>query len=254
MSRLGECESAPIKATKSLAKPFSSVSASDAIRTAIVTNTNTGDKVAASLSSRIAARKTASRKGKGRFEAKAAAKVDENILEYLDFLDDCTTAAELREAAEESHRILARVTKIVGGENILVQPQDGGASVRARIPGHLRAKGKVTHKRQKAHVFGVGDVVIVDHGDIIGKFDSPALLAHLESSFRALGFAVPSHFFAVAKDAATVAEATAAGVGETWDWDYSSEVVALDAKRTAAGGGAAATASRDEEEIDIDDI
>ena len=264
-----------IRANTPPAKPFSSTTAADAIRTAIVTNSNTGDKVASSLSSRIAARKTSARKGKGRFAAKAAAKVDEIILEYLDFLDVCTNAAELREVAEHEHMLLARVTKVLGGGSLQIQTQEGGADVAARIPGHLRAKGKVSHKRHMAHVFGVGDVVIVEHGDVKGKFDSPALLAHLEGRFRACDFVLPAHFFSSSKDATVVALAAAAGEGETWIWDHSAEAAALEAKRTGteevaaafvpkgkraavrsgAGGGAAAGAGAgDDDDIVIGDI
>jgi translation initiation factor IF-1 len=226
--------------------------AAAAIRTAIVTNSNTGDKVAASLSARVAARRVAARKGKGRFDAKAAAKVEDIVLTYLNFLDVCTTADELREVAEHEHMQLARVTKVVGGSLLTVQLQDGTMGD-ARIPGHLRARGKVSHKHHKAHVFGTGDVVIVEHGDVKGKFDSPALLAHLESRFRALAFAPPATFFSAAKDAHVAATAASAGEGETWEWDHSADTAALAAKRSAkagAGGGAAA----DDDEIDVADI
>ncbi len=222
-----------------------------------MTNSNSGDKVASSLSSRIAARKSA-RKGKGKFDAKAAAKVDEIVMEYLDFLDVCTTAAELQEVAEHEHMMLARVTKVVGGSALNVLTQEGGAEQSARIPGHLRGKGKTSHKRSKAHVFGAGDVVIVEHGDVKGKFDSPALLAHLEGRFRACGFTLPTGFFSSAKDAHVVADAAAAGEGETWIWDHSADTATLAAKRSAArtgaGGGAAAGAAAEEEEIAVEDI
>jgi hypothetical protein len=176
--------------------------------------------------------------------------VDDITLTYLNFLDVCTTADELQEVAEHEHMLLARVTKVVGGSAIHVQTQAGGSDESARIPGHLRAKGKVSHKRHKAHVFGVGDVVIVEHGDVKGKFDSPALLAHLESRFRAIHFALPAGFFSAAKDAHVAATAAAAGEGETWEWDHTADAAALAAKRAAGGAGAAAA----EEEIDIDDI
>jgi translation initiation factor IF-1 len=177
--------------------------------------------------------------------------VDDIVLTYLNFLDVCTTADELREVAEHEHMQLARVTKVVGGTLLSVLLQDGTTG-EARIPGHLRARGKVSHKHHKAHVFGTGDVVIVEHGDVKGKFDSPALLAHLESRFRALSFATPATFFSAAKDAHVAATAAAAGEGETWTWDHSADAAALAAKRSGAGGGAAAAA--EEEEIDIDDI
>ena len=176
--------------------------------------------------------------------------MEDIVLTYLNFLDVCTTADELREVAEHEHMQLARVTKVVGGSAIHVQTQMGGSDDSARIPGHLRAMGKVSHKRHKAHVFGVGDVVILEHGDVKGKFDSPALLAHLESRFRAIHFALPAGFFSAAKDAHVAATAAAAGEGETWEWDHSADAAALAAKRSGAGGGAAA----EEEDIDIDDI
>jgi translation initiation factor IF-1 len=218
--------------------------AAAAIRTAIVTNSNSGDKVAASLSSRIAARR--SRKGKGRFEAKAAKKVEDAAAEFLDSMDDCSVLADIRELAEEEHMLLARVTKIVGGSLLAVQLQDGSTGD-ARIPGSLRAKGKVSHKHHKAHVFGAGDVVLLEHGEVKAKFDSPAVLAHLESRFSACGFPVPAGFFFATKDAHSVATALAAGGGSTWEWEATSAPITTG--KHGAGGGAAATAAA-EEEID----
>jgi translation initiation factor IF-1 len=258
MSRSGECESTPSGQQQSLANRFSVSdatpaiesapivsAAATAIRLAIVTNSNSGDKVAASLSSRIAARR--SRKGKGRFEAKAAKKVDDSAAEFLDSLDDCTACADIREIAEEEHMLLARVTKVVGGSLLAVQLQDGSTG-EARIPGSLRAKGKVSHKHHKAHVFGTGDVVLVEHGDVKAKFDSPAVLAHLEGRFRACSFPVPAGFFSSTKDAHSVATALAAGGGSTWEWEATAAPIHTAGKH--AGGGAAATAVAEEEEID----
>jgi hypothetical protein len=236
-----------------------SVSAQSAIRTAIVSDSNTGIKAAASLSARIASRRTAARKGKGKFAAKAAAKVDEIVFSYIDYLQEIAVRPEDLDPATTGEMFLARVTRVLGGKYMEVLTQMGDtASV--RIPGHLTAKGKVSHKRHMTHVFGVGDVVIVEHGDVKGKFDSPALLALLESRFSVIGYRVPAGFFSSAKDSVAVAEELAAEEDGFFEFDRSEEAARLLKKRTlrakGAAGGAGAADEEDDEEapVDIDAI
>jgi len=229
------------------------VTAQSVIRDAIVSNSNTGIKAAAALSSRIAARRTASRKGKGKFEAKAAAKVDEIVFDYIDFLTEVAASAADLDPAVTGNMLLARVTRNVGG-NLLSVVTQMGETDSIRIPGALRAKGKVAHKRHKSHVFGVGDVIIVEHGDAKGKFDSPALLAILDSRFSELGYVTPAGFFSCAKDASAVAEELAASKEDAgWEFDRTEETAKLLKTRSLhAKGGAGA--SSDEEEVDVDAI
>ena len=235
---------------------MTSVSAQSAIRTAIVSNSNTGIAAAAALSSRVAARRSAHRKGKGKFAAKAAAKVDEIVFSYIDYLQEIAVRPEDLDPATTGEMFLARVTRVLGGKYMEVLTQMGDtASV--RIPGHLTAKGKVSHKRHMTHVFGVGDVVIVEHGDVKGKFDSPALLALLESRFSVIGYRVPAGFFSSAKDSVAVAEELAAEEDGFFEFDRSEEAARLLKKRTLrAKGGAGAADEEDDEEapVDIDAI
>jgi translation initiation factor IF-1 len=232
------------------------VTAQSVIRAAIVSNANTGIKAAAALSSRIAARRF--RKGKGKFEAKAAAKVDEIVFDYIDFLTEVVASPADLDPAVTGNMLLARVTKNVGGNLLSVILQTGEADT-VRIPGALRAKGKVSHKRHKSHVFGTGDVIIVEHGDAKGKFDSPALLALLDARFSELGVVTPAGFFSSAKDAAALAEDLAAAKEETgWEFDRSEQAAKLlktRSLRPARGGAGAADSDSDsDEEVDIDAI
>ena len=235
-----------------------SVTAASAIRTAIVSDSNTGIKAAATLSSRIASRRTAARKGKGKFDAKAAAKVDQIVFDYLDYLEDCS-AEQLALTVQIDHMYLARVTRVLGGTLMEIKTQDN-ISEKARIPGHLRAKGSVSHKRHKTHVFGVGDVVIVEHGDIKGKFDSPALLAIMEARFEAIGYVVPAGFFSATKDATAHAAEVARPDDDGWEFDYSEEAAKLRKKRTlrvkkgAAGGAGESDDEEEEAPLDVDAI
>jgi translation initiation factor IF-1 len=237
---------------------FSAVSApsvsatATAIRSVITSNSNTGIKAAAAFSSRIASRSAAARKGKGKFAAKAAEKVDKMVFDYLDYLDDATVEGLALTAATDK-MYLARVVRLRGGHYIDVLTQDNVPET-ARIPGHLRAMGSVSHKRHMAHVFGVGDVVMVVHGDITGKFDSPALLALLADRFEKVSYTVPAGFFSATKDSTAHAAETAAGPVEGWEFDYSEETSKLRKKRTLHRGGGSAAAGDAEEEVDIDAI
>lgn len=232
-----------------------SVTAASAIRTAIVTNSNTGIGVAAALSARVAARRTRVRKGKGRFDAKAAAKVDEIVFSYIDFLEEVVERPEDLDPAATGEMFLARVTKVVGGNLLTVLTQMGDTRS-VRIPGALRAKGKVSHKRHKSHVFGVGDIVIVEQGDTKGKIDSPALLALLDARFSEIGYRVPAGFFSAAKDAAAVAEELAAEEDGFFVFDRSEEAARLLKSRSlrARGGAGAEEEPASDAEVDIDAI
>lgn len=237
---------------------MTSVSAQSAIRDAIVSNSNTGIKAAAALSSRIAARRSAHRKGKGKFDVKAAAKVDEIVFSYIDFLEEVVERPEDLDPAATGEMFLARVSKVVGG-NLLTVLTQMGDTASVRIPGALRAKGKVSHKRHKSHVFGVGDIIIVEHGDAKGKFDSPALLALLEARFSAIGYRVPAGFFSSAKDATDLAADLAAEEDGFFEFDRSEEAARLlkaRSLRVRGGAGASAEESEDEkeDEVDIDAI
>lgn len=227
-----------------------------AIRTAIVSDSNTGIKAAATLSSRIASRRTAARKGKGKFDAKAAAKVDQIVFDYLDYLE-CSSAEELALTVQVDHMYLARVTRVLGGKYMEVKTQENKTE-HARIPGHLTAKGSVSHKRHKTHVFGVGDVVIVEHGDIKGKFDSPALLAVMEARFEKIGYVVPAGFFSATKDATTHAAEVAHPDDDGFEFDYSEEAAKLRKKRSLrpkkAAGGAGDADEEEEAPLDVDAI
>lgn len=235
---------------------FSAVSVSAiAIRTAIATNSNSGVKAAAAFSSRIASRSAASRKGKGKFAAKAAAKVDQIVFDYLDYLDEAS-AVQLALTYDEDKMYLARVVRLRGGNYIDILTQNNVPET-ARIPGHLRAKGSVSHKRHMSHVFGVGDVVIVQNGDITGKFDSPALLGLMADRFEKISYTVPAGFFSATKDAtAAAAEAAAAAEDAGWEFDYSEEAAKLRKKRTVRGGGGSAAAAEesDDDAVDVDAI
>ena len=230
------------------------MTAQSAIRAAIVSNSNTGIKAAAAFSSRIASRASA-RKGKGKFDARAAAKVDQIVFDYLDYMSE-STAEQLALTVEIDKMYIARVTRIRGGTLMDVLTQDNIPET-VRIPGSLRAKGKVSHKRHKAYVFGVGDVVIVEHGDIKGKFDSPALLALMEERFDKIGYHVPAGFFSATKDSTAHAEEVAKHGDDGWEWDYSEEAAKILKKRSLRGpkaGCGDAPDSDEEEEVDVDAI
>jgi hypothetical protein len=149
---------------------------------------------------------------------------------------------------------LARVTRVLGGSQMELLTQDN-TEERARIPGTLRAKGSVSHKRQKAHVFGVGDVVIVDHGDIRAKIDSPALLALMEDRFKTIGYTVPPRFFSATKDTSSFeAELKEAEEETGWEFDRSAEAAKLRKKRSLRPSGGAGKEEDEEVEIDIDSM
>lgn len=234
--------------------PPASSTTETVIRTAIATNSNSGVKAAAAFSSRIASRSAASRKGKGKFAAKAASKVDQIVFDYLDYLDEAT-AVQLALTYDMDKMYLARVVRLRGGNYIDILTQNNIPET-ARIPGHLRARGSVSHKRHMSHIFGVGDVVIVQMGDITGKIDSPALLGLMADQFEKVGYPVPAGFFSATKDASTAAAEAAAAAAETgWEFDYSAEAAKLRKKRSVRGGGSAAAAEEsDDDVVDVDAI
>lgn len=236
-----------------------SVTSAAAIRTAITSGTNAGTKAAAAFSSRIASR---AHKGKGKFAAKAAAKVDDLVFNFLDYLDEASKEALVATASVDK-LYLARVTKVLGGSQMEILTQDN-ITERARIPGTMRAKGHVSHKRHMTHVFGVGDVVIVQHGDIRAKMDSPALLVLLEERYKKLGYPVPKGFFSSAKSAAELEEELKVKDPEEevgWEFDYSEETTKMRKKRTlrvrkgpAGGAGEESEDEAEEAPVDIDAI
>ena len=110
------------------------------------------------------------------------------------------------------------------------------------------------------HVFGVGDVVIVQHGDIRAKMDSPALLVLLEERYKTLGYPVPKGFFSTAKSASELEEELKDAEEETgWEFDYSAEAAKMRKKRTlrqkpSGGAGAEESDEEEEETVDVDAI
>lgn len=241
--------STPVKFDVTASAPFVTVTtAAAAIRTAIASNSNTGISAASALSARIASHRSAG-KGKGKFDARAASKVDQIVFEYLDYLD-VSSAKDLALTVATDHMYLARITRVLGGTQMDILTQDN-IPERARIPGHLRARGSVSHKRHKTHVFGVGDVVIIEYGDIKGKFDSPALLALMEARFTSIGYTVPAGFFSGTKDSTTHAEELSRSDEAAWEFDYSEEADRLLKKRSLDPVGGAGA---DDDRIDIDAI
>lgn len=178
--------------------------------------------------------------------------MEELVFDYLDFLDGASKEG-IAATATSDNLYLARVTRVLGGSQMDVLTQDNAAE-RARIPGTLRAKGSVSHKRQKTHVFGVGDVVIIQHGDIRAKIDSPALLTLMEARFKTIGYPVPPRFFSATKDTSSFeAELKEAEEEVGWEFDRSAEAAKLIKKRTLRPAGGAGAVD-DEEEIDIDTL
>lgn len=179
--------------------------------------------------------------------------MEDLVFNYLEFLDDATKEGIAATVATDN-LYLARVTRVLGGSQMEVLSQDNAVE-KARIPGTLRAKGSVSHKRQKAHVFGVGDVVILQHGDIRAKIDSPALLALMEERFKTIGYPVPPRFFSATKDTSSYeAELKEAEEEVGWEFDRSAEAAKLRKKRSLRPAGGAGTTDEEEEEIDIDAV
>ena len=183
--------------------------------------------------------------GKGKAARRAASHNADNVLEYLDALEDAKTLDILATYMERNAIQLARVTRTPGSRLLKVTLQDGTTDAEVVISGTLGLRGRASTKAHVSSCMSVHDLVILEGGRATGKIPTE-LFGSIQAEFDRLGVRYPDGFFLKGTAAAV---ASAAELGYDWETDEIAAKAALtkSAKgRSGAGGGAAA------EDADID--